>query len=109
MAHRTELRRQARRVRNLLRSYAQQHGWSEQDYRIFMRARRGGFLHVLLVARAWNGPAGFTPWELAWEYLKDGLRDEPEVLDHLRLGVRSFDQVAEGGPYAITPDYAELN
>jgi hypothetical protein len=108
MANRTELRRKARLARNLLRLYAQKQGWPKQDYRIFMRARGGGILHVLLVARAWNGPPGFASWQLAWEYLKDGLRDEPEVLDHLRLGVRSFDQVAEGGLYAITPDYAEI-
>jgi hypothetical protein len=108
VAHRTELRRQARQVRDLLRAHAQQQGWEEEDYRIFMRAKPGGFLHVLLVARAWNGPAGFAPWLLAWEYLKDSLRDDPELLDHLRLGVRSFDQVAEGGLYAITSDYAEM-
>jgi hypothetical protein len=108
MAHDPEVKRLARKVRDLLRSYAQQQSWPDQDYQIFMRARRGGILHVLLVARALNGQTGFESWNHAWEYLRKALCDQPGAIDRLQLGVRSFDQVSEGGLYAIPPDYALL-
>jgi hypothetical protein len=48
------------------------------------------------------------PWNHTWEFLRAAFSTQPELLERLHLGVRSFDQVSEGGLYAITPDYAEM-
>jgi hypothetical protein len=98
----------AKRIRDALRSYADKEQWPPGSYKIYFRFTPGGFVHVLLVANSLKGTVGFDEWFRVQEFLQHTLATDPELLSRLRLGVRSSEQVGEGGFYEIAPDYAEI-
>ena len=108
MARKPTVKQIARRIRDALRSYASQQSWAPGSYKIYFRFSDGGFVHVLLVDGTLNGPAGFDDWLRVREFLEQALGHDPEILGRLRLGVRSTEQVGEGGFYEIAPDYADI-
>ena len=108
MARKPTVQQIAKRVRDALRSYAAQENWAPGSYKIYFRFSDGGFIHVLLVTSSLHGALGFDEWFRVREFLDGALAADPEILGRLRLGVRSSDQVGEGGFYEIAPDYAEI-
>jgi hypothetical protein len=108
MARKPTLRQIARQIRDALRSYADQEKWASGSYKTYVRFSDGGFIHVLLVASSLSGPVGFDDWFRVREFLDQALATDPEILARLRIGVRSTEQLGEGGLYEIAPDYAEI-
>ena len=103
------VRRAARRIGEAIDGYARTRGWSPGDYRWFYRAQpEWGHIHVILVARGFKGRGYSESYRSVMEFLKGDLADEPGLVESLGLVVRDFDQVAEGGLYAIGPDYEEF-
>jgi hypothetical protein len=106
MAATAALRRLANRLLELLRGYAREQGWARDEYRIFLRVRKSGFIHVILAVRAPKGGGGtFMDWSPVAQYLERRL--DPEDLNMIRVAVWSFDQLAEGGLYTVSSDYTE--
>jgi hypothetical protein len=102
------LKQAARRIRVALRAYAERENWPPGSYKVYVRASSGEFIHVLLIADSLPSPAGFDEWYRVQKFLEQEFVNAPEILRRLRLGVRSSEQVKEGGLYEIAPDYAEI-
>jgi len=96
-----------KRIAEALRAYAADQGWEPGDYRVYVHLRPDlpRFL-VILVARVFRAP---EPWFDVLEFLHKKLRDEPVLARSISLSVRTFEQVAEGGIYTITPSFVEIN
>jgi hypothetical protein len=108
MARKPTVKQVARQLRDALRSYADQQKWAPDSYKTYFRHSDSGFIHVLFVTSSLSGPAGFNEWFRVREFLEQTFSADPEILGRLRLGVRSAEQVGEGGFYEIAPDYAEI-
>ena len=110
MALEATLKYGVQRIAQTLRDYAAAHGWSDGDYKVFVRLNMDwNRIHVLLVAKAFPRNDTKNAWLSVWAFLQDRLKDEPALVDCLNLVVRTFDQVTEGGRYAIGPKYVEIN
>jgi hypothetical protein len=62
-----------------------------------------------VAARSFPQPDPDDAWLPLLHFLQEKLKDEPELIDSLHLVVRRFDQIKEGGIYAIGPGYTEIN
>jgi hypothetical protein len=60
-----------------------------------------------LVARAFNGRDYAASYRAVMNYLRKELAEEPGLFESIGLALRDFDQVDEGGIYAIGPDYED--
>jgi hypothetical protein len=107
MAATAALRKLARRTVNALKGYAKVAGWGPDDYMIFVRMRKSGFIHVILAARALQGGgATFMDWSPVVQYLEKKLG--PDSTSVIRLAVWSFDQMNQAGIYTVSPDYTQV-
>jgi hypothetical protein len=99
-----------RRIAQALHEYAADQGWRADDYRVLVRLNEAwGRIHVVLVAKAFPQPSLEDAWHGVIDYLEDKLRDEPALFESISLTLRTFDQVEEGGVYAISPRYVDIN
>lgn len=106
MAAHSTVKQAAHRIAELVRAYAAEKQWSDTDYEIYMRSRPGGILHLIVVALAGKLKGGGSTWMDYYDlskYLEQHV--EPDLQKNLRISIRSFDQVKEGGIYAINSDY----
>lgn len=88
--------------------FARAKGWDRRDYAIYYLSNFDwGRIHILFVAKGFDDQDDYAITNEVWAYLKDELRDEPEVLKATGLVVRSMKKVAEGGLYAIAPTYTK--
>lgn len=110
MATKSALRKDARTLADCFRRYAAEKGWPSGEYSVYFRSRRGGILHVILVAPAARLLGGYShPTD--HREIVDFLSRSPEndeLAGRVRLAVRSREQVDEGGFYAIGMDYQRL-
>ena len=103
------MKRAIRRVVQLLQRYATAHGWHPGEYQIFIRSNEEwGRIEVILVAREFPGKDEFEQWESVIDFLEKELKDDRPLFEALHLNLRTFDQVAEGGLYAIGSGYEEV-
>jgi hypothetical protein len=108
MAIDTTLRRAVRRIAEALTKYARRQGWKYDEYQIYYHVNSiWNKLHVIFVARGFEGRGDFQNYVSVREHLEKELADEPGLLDMLGLIVRSPKEVEEGGIYAIGPEYRE--
>lgn len=99
-----------RKIANALMAYAQKHGWGHQDYEVWMRPNlEWGRIHVVLVARAFQGRDRFESYSEVREFLEHELKDDPELVDAIGLVLKDPQQAAEGGIFGIGPDYELVN
>ena len=109
MVSETVKKRAIRSLVQALQKYAESQGWQSEDYRIFYWGNWDwGKIHLILVARAFPGRYE-DQWLTISEYLKKELKDEPVLRKAFNLELRTFDQVEEGGLYAIHPDYEDAD
>jgi len=102
------MKRAIRRVIQLLRRYATAQGWQPGEYLIFISANEGwGYINIILVAKAIPGKDYFRRWESVINFLEKELKHDRPLFEALGLVLRTFDQVAEGGLYAIPDSYEE--
>ena len=97
------------RIVRLLRGYAQGQGWGPEDYRLYFHVNeRWNHVHIIFVARGFEGRDYFECYDSVWKHLEGGLKDSPELLSAIGLVIRTFKQVDEGGIYSIGSDYSEV-
>ena len=110
MASQATMTHALRRLAQAFDAYALAQGWKREDYRTFVRINEDwGQIHVIFVARAFPGKHLEGQWSRVWDFVERELEDDPGLAKVLHLVLRTFDEVAEGGLYAIGPDYAEVN
>ncbi|MDG3002697.1 hypothetical protein [Paludisphaera mucosa] len=86
--------------------YGRSRGWDPRSFAIFYRTNPDvGRIHVLIVAEALNDQDEYQAVRDVWDYLRQELRDEPDVLKSINLDVRSQKKADEGGLYAVAPSY----
>lgn len=96
-------------VASALADYARSRGASLEEFHVYARLSRDwGKAHVMVVSDLFNGKGGFESYVDVRRYLEDRFRDEPTLLHHMGLVVRSSDQVRSGGIYEIGEDYQEV-
>jgi hypothetical protein len=92
------------------RAYAAKQGWQPEDYRVLVYFNEEwGAIHLLLVAKEFPRKDWYERWEHVFSFLEKNLTDEPDLRRALHLVLHTFDEVAEGGLYAIGPEYEDIN
>jgi hypothetical protein len=110
MALSTAMKNAIRRVVQILRAYATAQGWHPGEYQIYIRPNEGwGRIEVILVAREFPGKDYFEQWESVINFLEKELKHDRPLFEALNLVLHTFDQVAEGGLYAIGSGYEEVD
>jgi hypothetical protein len=101
------MKRAVRRVANLLGAYARREGWwASANFRIYYRVDDAwGSLHFIFISDGFEGRDEFENYESVMSYLRRRLSDDPDLFGAIHLVVETFNQVAEGGLYAIGDDY----
>jgi hypothetical protein len=109
MALSPTLKRAVRCVADLLGEYGREQGWGPDDYQLFFRVSGSwGNIHVVFVARGFEGHDPFECYSSVMQYLRDQLRTEPDLFGSIGLVIRTFKEVEEGGIFAIGPSYVEV-
>ena len=109
MALPATLRHAVQRLAQVFQDYATTQGWRPDGYRVFVRLKpKWGRIHIILVAKSFPGKGPGDQWLSVRDFLEEKLRDEPGLLESLNLSLRTFDQVAEGGIYAIGPPFMDI-
>jgi len=109
MALQAEMKRAIRKVARILQRYAAAQGWRPGEYRIYFRPNEEwGYIKIILVAKGFPGKDEFEQWESVINLLEKELKDDRPLFEALGLNLRTFDQVAEGGIYAIPDSYEEV-
>jgi len=109
MALEAAMKNAIRRVVQILRAYATAQRWHPGEYQIFIRPNEGwGQIHIILVAREFPGKDYFEQWESVIDFLEKELKHDRPLFEALHLVLHTFDQVAEGGLYAIGSGYEEV-
>jgi hypothetical protein len=111
MAIQTAMKRILTGIDESIDAYAREKGWKQDDYQAFLRVNEDwGQFHIILVARAF--PVELTPedqWIEVIEFLQRQLKKKKiDLGGGLHLVLRTFDEVAEGGLYAIGPGYEDI-
>ena len=109
MAVSNTVRRALRRTAETLTEFAKQNGWKNEDYGIYYWINEDwDKVHIVFVARAFDGSNEFENNVRVREFLATKLSDEPELLNSVGLVVRSERKTKEGGIYALGPQYLEF-
>jgi hypothetical protein len=107
--HLTALKRPILRIASALQSFAEEKGWAPEDYQTYVRVNQSaGRIHIIFVARGFEGTSDFARYAEVRSYLENKLKDATTLFQAIGLVVRTPRQVAEGGIYAIGPDYIEV-
>ncbi len=110
MASQAAMKRAILKVARILQGYATIQGWRPGEYRIFVHPNEEwGQIHFLLVAKAFPGKDYYEQWESVIDFLEKELKDDRPLFEALHLVLHTFDQVAEGGLYAIGSSYEEVD
>jgi hypothetical protein len=110
MALETTVKYGLQRLAQVFQDYAFFHGWRDDCYKVYVRLKPlWGRILVLLVAKTFPEKDGKAAWMSVWNHLQRELKDEPALLESIDFSVLTFDQVAEGGAYAIPRTYVELD
>ena len=89
-----------------MRKYADERDWGSEDYRVYMRSEDDwNFVHVVLVARAFEGRDNFAVYSEVLDFLQKHLADQPDLLNSMGLVVMDFKQADDRGIFGIGPDY----
>ena len=88
--------------------YAKSLGWKREDYRVLYETNADwGRIHIILVVHADPVLSLEDQWLSVVNFIENDLRDHPETLDSINLVLRTFDQIEEGGLYALSPSYSD--
>jgi hypothetical protein len=109
MAATTGLKRAMIRIAESLNRFAKEHSWNPDDYSIYYKLNTiWDKIHVLFISRHFEAGTHFENYVSVMETLEQDLADEPGLINKVGLVVRSSKQVAEGGIYAIGPEFREF-
>src|SRR4051812_5989919 len=109
MALSPTMKRAVRRVADLLGEFATQQGSGVEDWRLFFRVDPDwDRIRVIIVSNGFEGHDPYGSYAAVEQFLRDKLRDDPALFHAIGLVIRTFQQVDEGGIYAIGPDYFEV-
>lgn len=109
MAVSTGLKRFLRRLTAATLDYAKQHAWDSKDVQVYYRfVSDWDRLHVIIVIPDFEGLSEFQVWSSILTHLSAEFADEPDVMNHVNLLVRTTQQVEGGGIYSIGPEYREF-
>ena len=108
MVERSVVNRALREVAEAIESFAKQQGWSRDDYHWYYRVNwEWDHLHIILVARSFEGKDYAQNYYGVRDYLKEKLKDATELARSFGLVVMDPKQVASGGIYRIGPEYED--
>ena len=110
MALEFEVKQVVRRIAEAFDNFASEQGWDRGDYRILLRAKPDwGRFHVLLLARQFPGDTPRDQWITVMNFVTVDLdADDPDLIRSVSLTLRTFDQVEEGGIYAIGRGFEDV-
>lgn len=109
MAGQDSVRQAVRRLDAAVRSFAARHGWGPGDYRAYVQVNETwGYIHLLLAAKAFPGKTPEEQWLAVLDHLDAELKDDRLLFDALHLTLRTFDQIAEGGLYAVGEQFVPI-
>jgi hypothetical protein len=115
MANDVVIMRAVRKMARLLSEYAASQGWQDDQYKLyFLPDPEGADMFIIVV-----GPfppdddeheeQRFEAWNQIKDFLEQQLHDEPRLRHAYNLVLRTPEEVAEGGHYAIKPEYIEAH
>jgi hypothetical protein len=111
MALESALRRTVEWVARALRDYAADQGWDRRDYRLLIRINRDwGRVHVILVAKKYPAGSPYEQWASVMNYLNEKFKDDaPQLTKFVSLTLMSFEEIEQGGPYAVSPQFVDID
>jgi hypothetical protein len=96
------------RIADALTAFAAKQGWKPNEYRILFRvSQRWGRIRVFFIAKEFGALSRQEVWVQVWDHLENSLKSGPEIGFSVGLSVRDWNQVNQGGAYAIPPGYVD--
>jgi len=105
-----EVKSIVRRAVQVLRDYAATQGWGQDDYRIYVYPNLDwNRLQLILVARALPRKDYLANYNAVCDFIEERLKDDPWLKHDIGVVLRTFDQVEQGGLYAIPRSYLDAD
>lgn len=97
-----------RRIVAALGEFAREQGWQPEDFQILFRVLEDwGRITVFFVVKDFGGLSQNDMWLRISDHLEKSLQRDGDLGFSVGLTVRTFDQVAGGGPNSIPEGYVE--
>jgi hypothetical protein len=111
MALEPALRRTVEWIAQAFREYAADHNWDRRGYRILVRVNPDwGRVHVILAAKEFPGGSPQEQWSSVMDYLAEKFKDsDPQLTNSVSLTLMSFDEIEQGGIYALSPQFVDVD
>lgn len=107
MAVEAEVRHPIRHAVCILREYAETQGWTAEDYHVYVRPNLDWwYIDLLLVARRFPKEDEFDNFVAISDFI-DAKWKKDDARPKIGLSLLTFDQVAQGGAYAIPSTYLD--
>jgi len=95
-------------IAKALKEFATEQSWNAGEYKILFRAsRRWGIIYVFFVTKDFGKFSNQDMWVMVWKHLEKSLATGPAIGYTIRLAVRDWKQVEEGGIYSIPPGFVD--
>jgi hypothetical protein len=95
------------RICKALDDFSSEGGWRPGEYRILFRvSHRWGIIKIFFIIKDLGELSSQEMWVRVWDYLEKALAGE-DVVYTLRLSVRDWKQVEQGGIYSIPPGFVD--
>jgi hypothetical protein len=110
MAHEANLREIAESVDRAFKEHADATGWPSQQYRIYLKYNpEWNYIHIIVAADQFPGGGEIRDQARATaKFMDEKLDDILKNVSDMRLTLRTFSQIDEGGIYAISPEFIDV-
>ena len=97
-----------RMVASAIRDLAKKNRWGDDDFRLYYRTNPDwGQVAIILVAKSYPEADTHQQWRSTIQFLKAQFGENVELLETVTFVQYTFDQMNQGGIYAIPPNYQE--
>ncbi len=95
-------------IAKALKEFATEQGWKAGEYKILFRVnRRWAVISVYFIAKDFGKLSNQEMWEMVLRHVEKSLATVPDIGYAIRLAVRDWKQVEEGGIYSIPPGFVD--
>jgi len=91
-----------KKIVSALKDFAGQQCWKPDEYKIlFQISKKWGFVSVFFIVKDFGELDSHEMWERVWKSLENSTLTEQDRVYTIRLSVRDWKQMREGGIYSI--------
>jgi hypothetical protein len=99
----------AEQVHRVFRVYAQQNGWADADFRLFLHFNEEwNTAHIIVLSEKFKEGKSIDHWRKIMMFLNKNLQNSLFTYTTINLSLRTESQVSEGAIYEFGPEFVPI-